>query len=267
MTRIGRAAVLVALGAGVAVPPASAGMERGSALEPGRGGLSPSGMEVLRRSFVALDPGWGKVELGRTVGAPRRLLSGVTVPDAEGFSGRALKGSYYTPSISGFRIGFSYAPTRAELGVADTAARHLIEGALSRSDRLGASRLRLTAGGGVAKVRHGVTGTPARSVVLGWQVTHRKLKVGGVLREQRDALGSPTRMVSGGLTWEVGALRVGGQIAHEMHSEGIIADLWTTGVRYTMVPGVTVSADLGNRRPDGSPDDGTRVMVGTAFAF
>ena len=224
---------------------------------------------------------WGAVEIGQTDSAQRRMV--VTSPvrdpwftdtlfvDDGAFGGPDARATYYSPPLSGFRVGLGYTPVRTEPGVSDPVARHLMEGVVRNEGTVGAARYRLTFGAGKARITDKERGTPKQSWVLGGQFALRGLTLGGGYREQTPDIGPARRTFNAGLSLERGTAAHGwsltGRLAHTQLGNEIPQEAWSTGLRYRMSPKVSLSADLGTMGYDGGPADSTMLRVGTRLLF
>lgn len=216
---------------------------------------------TLRSSVFNFDPGWGNLEVGQTEGAARRLLSGAT-PKAGAFSGKALKGSFYTPVVDGFQVGVSYTPLGVNAGIART--RHMVEGAVARRMTTGSTRLRLTAGAGSAAGRKR-DGVARRTWMAGGEASRGAVRIAVVVRDQ-DVGAASTTTVGGTVAMETGPLRLSGDVVRSWSTDGTAYEAWSTEMSYELLPRVTMTADIGNARTAGT-EDGTVIMVGSKIGF
>ncbi len=224
---------------------------------------------------------WGAIEIGQTDSAQRRLV--VTSPvrdpwftdslfvDDGAFGSPDARATYYSPRLSGFRVGLGYTPFRTEPGVPDPVARHLMEGVIRNEGTIGVARYRLTAGAGKAQVTDKDRGTPRQSWVVGGQLALRGLTFGAGYREQTPDIGPPRRTFNAGLSLERGTTLQGwsltGRLAHTQLGDELPQEAWSTGLRYRMSPQVSVSADLGTMTYDGGPATSTMLRLGTRVLF
>ncbi|MBP2290632.1 porin [Azospirillum rugosum] len=224
---------------------------------------------------------WGAIEIGQTESAQRRLV--VTSPvrdpwftdslfvDDGAFGSPDARATYYSPRLSGFRVGLGYTPIRTEPGVSDPVARHLMEGVIRNEGKVGAARYRLTVGAGKAQITDKERGTPRQSWVIGGQLALRGLTLGAGYREQMPDIGPPRRTFNAGLMLERGTTLQGwsltGRLAHTQLGDELPQEAWSTGLRYRMSPQVSVSADLGTMTYDGGPATSTMLRLGTRVLF
>ena len=234
------------------------------------GGLARSA-PVQQKMAIELG-GWGEVELGQTDGPARRLVltSPTRAPVSDPQNAIAAKAAYYSPKLSGFQVGLSYAPVRAGYGDSDSLAEHMVEGAIRHESTLGDARLRLTAGGGKA-ARRADSAALQQSWTAGGQVALSGLTVDVSLREQTPVQGDITRGWSAGIFYQQGGPEHGwsllGRLEHVQVGTDPGLDAWSTALRYRWSPKVSLSAELGTLGSDGNPMDGTRLLFGTRVNF
>lgn len=252
----------------------------------GRPDINPQADESLPPETTfekrAFDLGtWGAIEVGQTESPQRRMVATSPVRDPwftdslyeddGAFGGPDARATYYSPRLSGFRVGLGYTPVRTEAGVPDPVARHLMEGVVRHEGKLGKAKYRLTAGAGKARVTDKGRGTPKQSWVVGGQVAMSGLTLGAGYREQTPDLGPLRRTFNAGLTLERGNTARGwsltGRLAHTQLGDEAPQEAWSTGVRYRMSPQVSVTADLGTMTYDGDPATSTMLRVGTRVLF
>ena len=223
---------------------------------------------------------WGAIEVGQTESPSRRMVA--TTPlrdpwftdplfmDDGAFGGPDARATYYSPSLSGFRVGLGYTPVRTEAGTTDPIARHLIEGVVRHEGKFGRAKFRLSAGGGKARVTKR-RDSPKQSWVVGGQVALSGLTVGAGYREQILDAGPSRRTFNAGLTLDrhtpVGGWSFTGRLAQTQLGDDTPQEAWSTGVRYRMNPQISMTADLGTMTYDGGPATSTMLRVGTRVLF
>ncbi|MBP2314418.1 porin [Azospirillum soli] len=224
----------------------------------------------------AIDLGsWGEIEVGQTDSPSRRLVVTTPVRDPwfvdDAYGGMDARAAYYSPRVSGFRVGLGYTPVLPDPGEADSVARHRIEGVVRHDGRLGKAKLHVTAGGGKARVTSNGRRTSRKTWVVGGQVAARGLTVGAGYRGQTAPDGPDRHTLNAGVRYESStdarSWSVTGRVAHTQAGDETAQEAWSTGLRFRVTPKFSLSADLGTMTYDGDPAASTMLRIGTRVVF